>query len=48
MKVTYLFAALLLASQAATAGSIKGVVKAQLSGAPPSAEVKMSDDPACV
>lgn len=48
MKASWMFAALLLASQAAQGGSIKGVVKAQLSGPAPSAEVKMSDDPACV
>jgi hypothetical protein len=42
-----LLAALLLAAQAGHAGTIKGVVKAQLTGAAPSAEVKMADDPAC-
>ena len=48
MKGFCLFAALLIAAQASFAGSIKGVVKAQLTTTPPPATVKMADDPACV
>ncbi len=47
MKGSYLFAALLITAQIAQAGSIKGVVKAQLTGPAPSGDVKMADDPAC-
>jgi plastocyanin len=48
MKGAYLLTALLLAAQVGYAGTLKGVVKAQLTGAPPAAKVKMTDDPACL
>ncbi|MBI2504073.1 MAG: hypothetical protein HYW07_12675 [Candidatus Latescibacteria bacterium] len=50
MSRAYLLAVTLVVAgaHAAPAGSIKGVVKAQLTGAAPSAEVKMTDDPACL
>jgi plastocyanin len=38
---------LLLLSASVQAASLKGVVKAQVSGAPPSTQVQMSDDPSC-
>ena len=39
MKSSFLFTALLIAAQASYAGSIKGVVKAQLTSVPPAATV---------
>ncbi len=48
MKGSYLFTALLIAAQGSYAGSIKGVVKAQLTSVPPAAAVKMADDPTCM
>lgn len=49
MKGSGFFAAtLLIAAQASFAGSIKGVVKAQLASVPPAAAVKMNDDPTCM
>lgn len=48
MKGSYLFAVLLIAAQTSYAGTIKGVVKAQLASTPPAVVVKMTDDPTCM
>ena len=48
MRVTYLMAALLIAAQTSGAGTIKGVVKAQMASVPAPVVVKMTDDATCM